>query len=478
MPPQRLAAGSGGPPATLPLPEHRSRIYNEGILLIFSRSALSVHEGIFKEMMEEIQRLLHEIEVRQSELEQENESLRATQRHLEAYRDRYVDLYDFAPLGYVTLDEDGYVQEINLAGAKLLDADREGLTGYAFSDHVAEESRETFQEHLTQCVRDRREMTSELHLQTRNGQSLTVQLRSIPIVGPLNDTLCKTAITDITERRKMEEEIRRSKEFLQTVIDAIPETMLVIGRDYRISLANRAAREMTGGIDPVLCSSCHRLSHNRPDPCTGKRDCCPLSQVVATKAPVTVMHTHCSAEGKKVYVEVSAAPIFDESGEVTHIIESCRDVTQRKLAEEALAQDRNLLRVLIDNLPDCIYVKDTHSRFLAANSATARLMGATDPNELLGKSDADFYPPEQAAEYRADEERLFQWRRPMVNKNESHSNADGDWRLVSTTKLPLIDSHGTVYGLVGISRDITAHDQTKAAMRVTQQAADYPLESP
>ena len=101
-------------------------------------------KGCFQSIMEEVQRLLHEIEVRQSELEQENESLRATQRHLEAYRDRYVDLYDFAPLGYVTLDEDGYVQEINLAGAKLLDADREGLTGYAFSDHVAEESREAF----------------------------------------------------------------------------------------------------------------------------------------------------------------------------------------------------------------------------------------------------------------------------------------------------------------------------------------------
>jgi len=392
--------------------------------------------------MEEIQRLLREIEVRQSELEQQNESLRATQRHLEAYRDRYVDLYDFAPLGYVTLDEDGYVQEINLAGAKLLDADREGLTGYAFSDHVAEESREVFQDHLGQCVRERREVTSELHLVTQSGQCVTVQLRSIPIVGPLDDTLCKTAITDITERRKMEEEIRRSRAFLQTVIDAMPETMLVIDRDYQISLANRAAREMAGGIDPVACMACHQLSHHRALPCEGKNDCCPLSRVIATKAPVTVTHTHYNAEGKKVFVEVSAAPVFDERGEVTHVIESCRDVTERKLAEEALAQDRNLLRALIDNLPVCIYVKDTQSRFMAANLATARLMGAADPNELLGKTDADFYPPEKAAEYRADEERLFQWGRPVLNKNESRRDADGDWRIVTTTKIPLTDSQG------------------------------------
>ena len=402
--------------------------------------------------------------LRQSELERQNEELRATQRHLEAYRDRYVDLYDFAPLGYVTLDEDGYVQEINLAGAKLLDADRDGLTGYAFADYVAKENQEAFLEHLAQCVRERREVTSELHLVTQSGQSITVQLRSIPIAGPLDDTLCKTAITDITERRKMEEAIRKSRAFLQTVIDAIPETMLVIGRDYRISLANRAAREMAGGIDPVACLACHQLSHQRELPCEGRNDCCPLRQVIATKAPVTVMHTHYDAEGKEVFVEVTAAPVFNDDGEVTHIIESCRDVTERKRAEAALEQDRNLLRTLIDNLPDCIYVKDTQSRFMAANLATARLMGAADPNDLLGKTDADFYPPELAAEYRADEEELFRSGQPLVNKNESRLDAAGNRRTVVTTKIPLLDSQGKVYGLVGISRDLTEQREAIRAM--------------
>ena len=368
--------------------------------------------------MEEVQRLLREIETHHIELERQNEELRASQRQLEAYRDRYIDLYDFAPLGYVTLDEDGYVQEINLAGAKLLEADRGGLTGYAFVEYVAADNRTAFQEHVAQCVRERREVTSELHLVTRSGLSITVQLHSIPVAGPLDDTLCKTAITDITERRKMEEAIRRSRAFLQTVIDAIPETMLVIGRDYSISLANRAAREMTGGIDPTVCLTCHQLSHKRELPCEGRNDRCPLRQVIATKAPMTVMHTHYDSEGNEVFVEVTAAPVFNDDGEVTHIIESCRNVTERKRVEVALEQDRNLLRALIDNLPDCIYVKDSQSRFLAANSAAARLMGVTNPDDLLGKTDADFYPPEQAAEYRADEEKLFQSGQPLMNKNE------------------------------------------------------------
>ena len=319
---------------------------------------------------------------------------------------------------------------------------------------MAKENQEAFLKHVTQCVHERREVTTELHLVTQAGSSMTVQLHSVPVAGPLDDTLCKTAITDITERRKMEEAIRQSRAFLQTVIDAMPETMLVIGRDYKISLANRAAREVAGGIDPVECLACHQLSHKRNRPCTGQNDCCPLRQVLATKAPVMVMHTHYNSEGKEVFVEVTAAPICDERGEVTHIIESCRDVTERKRAEVALEQDHNLLRTLIDNLPDCIYVKDAQSRFIAANLATARLMGTANPNDLLGKSDADFYPPELAAEYRDDEEELFRSGQPIVGKNESRFDSAGKQKTVVTTKIPLLDSQGKVYGLVGISREL------------------------
>jgi PAS domain S-box-containing protein len=421
--------------------------------------------------MEEVQRLLREIELHHTELERQNEELRATQRHLEAYRDRYIDLYDFAPLGYVTLDEDGYVQEINLAGATLLGADRDGLTGYAFADYVAEEHRPAFVEHLTKCVREGREVTSELHLVTGGGLSITAQLHSVPVAGPLDDTLCKTAITDISERRKMEETIRQSQAFLQTVIDAIPETMLVIGRDYRISLANRAARELAGGIDPVECMACHQLSHRRPHPCEGVDHCCPLREVIATETPMTVMHTHFDAEGNELFVEVTAAPVFNDRGEVTHVIESCRDVTDRKRAEAALEQDRNLLRILIDNLPDCIYVKDAQNRFMAANLATARLMGAESPTDLLGKTDADFYPPELAAEYRGDEERLFRSGQPLVNKNEFRSDAAGNQTDVATTKIPLVDGQGKVYGLVGISRDLTGKVTIPNAQNATAKAA-------
>jgi PAS domain S-box-containing protein len=167
-----------------------------------------------------------------------------------------------------------------------------------------------------------------------------------------------------------------------------------------------------------------------------------------------VLHTHHDANGEEVFVEVTAAPIFDEKGEVSHVIEACRDITARKQAEETLARDRNLLRTLIDYLPDCIYIKDLEGRFVTANLATARLMGTDSPDDLIGKSDWDFYPPVTAEQYRADEDELLRSGVPLVNKDEPHVDAMGTPRPVLTTKVPLKDSHGKIVGLVGITRDL------------------------
>ncbi len=334
---------------------------------------------------EEVQRLAAELTARLTDLDRQNQELRETKRQLEDYRDRYVDLYDSAPLGYASLDEDGYIQEINLAGAALLGVDRNAMTGYAFAEYVAEEDRKAFLEHLRECVGERREVTSELRLVTLDGRSIAVQLRSIPIVGSHEESLCKTAITDITQRKNMEEEIRQSQAFLQTVIDAIPDTMLVIGRDYRILLANRAAREMAGGIDPTVCLTCHQLSHHRNLPCEGRSEPCPLHQVVATKAPMTVMHTHYDAAGREIFVEISAAPVFDEAGEVIHIIEACRDISERTRTEEGLRDSEARHRAILEASLDAIITIDERGIIESVNPATVRLFGY-EAAEMVGSN--------------------------------------------------------------------------------------------
>jgi len=141
------------------------------------------------------------------------------------------------------------------------------------------------------------------------------------------------------------------------------------------------------------------------------------------------------------------------------LIGVCVDITEQKEAKEELAEERHLLRTLIDNLPDCIYFKDTKSRFIISNSYNARVMGEESEDKLIGKTDFDFFPYEIAAEYYMDELSIIQSGIPMINKEELVSlNGDRQiWHL--STKVPLRDGAGNVIGLVGISRDVTAQKQ-------------------
>ena len=91
----------------------------------------------------------------------------------------------------------------------------------------------------------------------------------------------------------------------------------------------------------------------------------------------------------------------------------------------------------------------------------------------MGKTDAEFYPPELAAEYRADEEKLLRLGQPLISKDEPHLDPAGNRRTILTTKLPLKDGQGRVYGLVGISRDITERVQAEERLRLTQFSVDH-----
>jgi len=143
-------------------------------------------------------------------------------------------------------------------------------------------------------------------------------------------------------------------------------------------------------------------------------------------------------------------------------------VTERKRAEEALANERNTLRTLIDNLPDNIFIKDVESRFVISNLAHAHLLRAKTPDEIVGKTDFDIFPPELAASYYADEQAVIRSGQPLVNREERTIDPDGKTQWLLTTKVPLRDDHGKVIGLAGINRNITEHKKMEEALRESE----------
>ncbi|MEI8123199.1 MAG: ATP-binding protein, partial [bacterium] len=141
-----------------------------------------------------------------------------------------------------------------------------------------------------------------------------------------------------------------------------------------------------------------------------------------------------------------------------------RYAIDRSHAQQALAHEHDLLRSVIDNIPDQVYVKDRDSRFVAVNPVTACFVGVSSPDQLVGKSDFDFFPHELAVQFRAEEQALMSRDQPCINREAAITDSMGVERWVLTTKVPLRDHTGAITGLLGINRDITERKHAEEAI--------------
>jgi PAS domain S-box-containing protein len=148
------------------------------------------------------------------------------------------------------------------------------------------------------------------------------------------------------------------------------------------------------------------------------------------------------------------------------------EVNDRLRAEHALYEERSMLRALIDNVPDFMYVKDLECRFVVANTSLARSVGAHNHEELLGKMDRDFYPQELADAYFRDDQAVLRTKEPLFDREEECTNEKGDTIFLLTTKVPLLDNRGEVTGIVGVGRNISARVKAERAMQKAREAAE------
>jgi diguanylate cyclase (GGDEF)-like protein/PAS domain S-box-containing protein len=151
------------------------------------------------------------------------------------------------------------------------------------------------------------------------------------------------------------------------------------------------------------------------------------------------------------------------------------EIASLRQLEANLATDRNLLRTLIDNIPDQIFVKDARSRIIIGNKAQAAWIGVASPEDLTGKSDLDLYPPEIGQMFYDDEQQLMHTGQVVIDHIEFNVNQAGIKRWCYVTKVPLRDEQENVIGLVGIARDITERIEAEMALRLRNRAIELSI---
>lgn len=149
------------------------------------------------------------------------------------------------------------------------------------------------------------------------------------------------------------------------------------------------------------------------------------------------------------------------------------DDRAKKLASE-IEEERNLLSTVINNVPAYIYAKDEDSKFIIANTTVAKIMGADAPDELIGKTDFDFYTHEEAEKYYRDEQNVIKTGMPVSDQKEFSKDLNGNPRVTLTTKVPWKDTHDRIIGTIGIGMEITELYEAQARLQaVIDQIPDH-----
>ena len=420
------------------------------------------------------------------------------ERQLRENEERFRGMFEYAPTGMCVTGMDGRFVQVNEALCRILGYSAEELLRICWAELTHPDDRISSIEKMERLKKEPGEYAEdELRNIHRLGNVVWVRVR----VSLLRDSggspqYFLAHVEDVTERKRAEEALRESEQRFRNMADSCPSMMWVTGPTGQAEFVNRLYRNFSGITSEEAQAGRWRLLLHPDD---APEYLAAFDRAVRKRAPFSAEARVRRADGEWRMVGSRGEPRFSPDGEYLGHIGLQADIAARTKVEADLVQareeaetagrrlsaqhrilegEREMLRAMIDTVPDFMYVKDIESRFIVANSALAQLMGAKKPEDLLGKTDFDFYPPEVATGFYEDEQRVIRSGQPMVDCEETFciDAANGE-RIVLSTKVPLFDSEGHVTGIAGTGRDITMRkimdDALRDSNRELQEATDW-----
>jgi len=270
----------------------------------------------------------------------------------------------------------------------------------------------------------------------------------------------------LRQKKSAEETLRLEKGFMDALMDTFPDSIYFKDRECRLTKISRKMLNdlKSNGITDILGKTDAELFGEEFGRTTLEND----ERLMTMGMPVVgLTESRKLEDGSLYWTSTTKVPLRDDNGCIVGLVGVTRDINEFMKAREEREHEHILLRTLIDNLPDYIYVKDRDGRFLLSNTAVVHQMGLASENELLGKTDFDFFPRELAAKYYADEQAIlkagdgiYNHEGPSVDVNKKEKD-----RWVTTNKVLLRNAQGGITGFVGIGRDITERKRAEEQVR-------------
>jgi PAS domain S-box-containing protein len=454
-----------------------------------AENKLARNSGSLGEMaLTSARKVFHELQVHQIELEMQNEELKRVQVALEESRDKYLDLYDFAPVGYFTLTRAGQIAEVNLAGAALLGVGRPKLVRCGLGRFVVPHDRDQWDQHLVSVLHSDEKQTCELSLKREDGSTFDAHLDSIRLVRPVQEAVdggtglvIRVAMSDITQLKRVEalmEEIARRDLAEQTLqkrseqLEAMarfpkenPDPVLRVDAKGTILYANSAAEEML--VRPWGTSVARVLPGS-----LSIRVAAALSEDAPTKMEITA--------GDRTFL-LTLAP-FVKAGYANLY---AHDITERKRAEDVLRRTEAEARsrademaAIMDTMPTITFIAhDPQCRSMTSNRAAYELLRLPhDSNTSLSapveQRPSTFRPIKDGRELRPEElpvQRAAATGQEIRDYELTLAFEDGTHRTIYGNTVPLLDESGKPRGAVGSFVDITHRKQAETELREVQE---------
>jgi PAS domain S-box len=398
----------------------------------------------------------------------ELETLREAQIEIEHSQQLYAELFDSAPVGYINLTTEGQIQNANLAACDLLGCERKLIVGKPLYSFVASSDMQTLTAHLRRCADAEAGVTAtELRLYTRPSEQRYFELlsRRSSLFGT-TETIYRTVVRDITDRRKAENALRESEERTRVLSANLPGgAAFILDRQLRCLLAGGEALEIFG---------------IKPQDLVGRT-------IEAAKPKLAAIYTPFFRElllGKPAYEEhvfegrtflSRGVPLRDAASTIYAALAVSYDITERKYAEQALQKSEETLRLMIESAHEyAIFTTDLNMRVTTWNFGAERVLGFAE-REILGSSADVIFTPEDRAANRPELEREQALAEGKASDERWHLRKDGTRFWSNGFLMPMHDANGNSVGFVKILRDETESRRAQETLERSREQLEDAL---